>query len=358
MSDNTPRRRHYELDPRCHVVLWQCDLRILEAIYRNRFLSTHHVLALVAGSRQRLKKRLRELTDAGYLIRIRNPAPRMQNQGSRAILYGISNLAADALDAAGLVPRDRVNWTRRNVEVADPRTGLGIKIVPHTIGMSGIMVAVECCVRRSNGALRLITEQEILATLAPERTRRSRYPFTWHVEVRYPCLFHDDQGEEQVRIEPRRIGVAPDKIFGIEMRHLPEGRNRLFFFVEYDRNTSAVTLEDAVDYAQFEKSSLYKKLLAYAGTWVQGVHTSRFGLKSFQTLFITESDARTRTLVEAFTLLKSKVLPVWGGDNLDMLHRIFRFAGRSSGVPDRLLRYVWVNGHGAPAPLSSIPEDL
>jgi hypothetical protein len=140
-------------------------------------------------------------------------------------------------------------------------------------------------------------------------------------------------------------------MFGLEFCHWPAGQNRLFYFLEYDRSTSAVTLSDATDFAQFEKSAIYKKLVGYAAAWAQGVHTKRFGLKSFQVLFLTEREGRVRSMVNAFALLKERVFPVWDVDS-QRLHRIFRFAPRASVDPHRLLHYDWVDGMGTPKPLS------
>src|SRR5688572_16151421 len=119
------RRSHYAPDPRKNVQLWERDLMILEAVHRYRFLTSRHILTLIDGSTQHLLKRLRALMDGGYLMRIRDPSPRTVNSGSRVKIYGITNLGAVSLDTAGIVPRGHLNWTRRNAEVSEPRTGIG-----------------------------------------------------------------------------------------------------------------------------------------------------------------------------------------------------------------------------------------
>ena len=352
------RRKHYERDLSRRVALQQRDLHILAAVFRHRFLSSHDILSFAAGSKQHVRKRLRALVDAGYLIRVRNPEPRICNAGSVPLLYGISSNAAEALASAGIAPRDHIDWTKRNGEVNDPHKHLGIKVVPHATRLASAMLEIERYVQQSNGAVRLITEREILATLAPPPTHKERYPFKWHAEFLHPRIWHDDRGEEQVSIEPRRVGIAPDKIFGLEFADRPEGKNRRFYFLEYDRATSAVSLSDASDYGQFEKSSIYKKLVGYSSTWLQGIHTKRFGMTSFQALFITESEARVRTMVTAFALIQLRVFPAWAdvvSDRLEQLRRIFRISFRTSVDPNRLLNYAWVDGMGAPKSLS-LPE--
>ena len=349
------RRRHYVADPRKSVQLTARDLHTLAIVKKYRFVTSRHILQLVDGSHQKLLKRMRDLMDAAYLLPIRHPAPRLQTGGSRPKVYGISNLGADALAAAGMVPRDHINWTRRNLEVSDPRKGLGIKVIPHTLCIADVMSEVESYAQKSGGAVRLIEEPEILATVVPENTRHRRYPFSWSVNVPYPRLVRDERGEAQVQVETRRAGVIPDRVFGLEFASRPEGRNRLFFFLEIDRGTMPVIRRADL----FESTSIFRKLLGFAGTWVRGVHTERFGLKHFQVLIITTSPERVRTMVEAFKLLESRVVPVWSAHDFDRsrLSWIFRFADRASSTPGRLLKYDWVDGHGTPKPLS-IPHEL
>ena len=349
------RRSHYTPDPRKTVQLWERDLLILEAVHRYRFLTSRHILTLIAGSSQHLLKRLRALMDGGYLMRIRDPSPRTVNSGSRAKIYGITNLGAVSLDTAGIVPRGRLNWTRRNAEVSDPRTGIGAKVVPHTLMVSSIMIEIERAALNSNGAVRLIDEPEILATIVPEKTRASRRPFAWHVTVPYPRRHRmGSDGEVEVRRESRRVGVAPDRVFGLEFAHRPEGQNRLFFCLEADRAGNGNRGMPVVR-ADLESSSIFKKLLAYAGTWAQGIHRERLGIKSFQVLTITLSKERASHMAQAFKLIDEHVMALW---DKRCEARVFRFADRASATPGRLLKYGWLNGHGTPAPLTSIPDEL
>ena len=130
------RRKHYEPEPRKkYTALNDTALYILERVYRRRFLTTAHVLMLIearGGSLQQARWLLRDLMDAGYLMRIKHPQKRKQNAGSYSLIYAISNAGADALKAEGGIPRDHVDWNRRNPDVNDPKTGKGIRAVPHT----------------------------------------------------------------------------------------------------------------------------------------------------------------------------------------------------------------------------------
>jgi hypothetical protein len=349
------RRNHYTPDPRKTVQLWERDLAILEAVHRYWFLTSRDILTLIDGSPQHLLKRLRALMDGGYLMRIRDPSPRAVNSGSRAKIYGITNLGADTLAAAERVPRGRINWTRRNGEVSDPRTGIGIKVVPHTLMVSSIMIEIERATLNSNGVVRLIDEPEIVATIVPEKTRVSRRPFAWYVTVPYPRRHRvGGDGEIEVRRESRRVGVAPDRVFGLEFSARPEGQNRLFFMLEADRSGNGHRGMPVVR-SNLETSSIFKKLLAYSGTWAQGVHHARLGLKSFQVLIVTLSRERVPHMAEAFKTIDENVMPLW---DKRCEARVFRFTDRASATSGRLLKYDWVNGRGAPSPLTSIPDDL
>jgi hypothetical protein len=161
-------------------------------------------------------------------------------------------------------------------------------------------------------------------------------------------------GEVEVRRETRRVGLAPDRVFGLEFAHRSDGQNRLFFCLEADRSGNGNRGMPVVR-ADLESSSIYKKLLAYAGTWVQGIHRERLGFKSFQVLIITLSQPRVTHMAEAFKLIDQHVMALW---DKRCEARIFRFTDRASATPGRLLKYNWVNGRGTPAPLTSIPEEL
>jgi Replication-relaxation len=307
MTNTIQRRRsHYIPDPHKTVQIWDRDLAILEAVHRYRFLTSRHIMTLIDGSPQHLLKRLRALMDGGFLMRLRDPSPRMVNSGSRVKIYGITNLGADTLAAEGIVPRGRINWTQRNGEVSDPRTGIGVKIVPHTLLISDILIEIERATLNSNGAVRFIDEPEILATIVPEQTRLSRRPLAWHVTVPYPRR-HRVGGKVEVHRETRRVGVAPDRVFGLEFVHRPEGQNRLFFFLEADRSGKGHRGMPVVR-SNLESSSIYKKVLAYSGTWAQGIHRERLGLRSFQVLMVTLSPTRVRHMAEAFKMIDEQVM--------------------------------------------------
>src|SRR5690242_13568661 len=130
METTQRRRKHYEPKRHQYVALNDTALLILERVYRRRFLTTAHILTFIearGGKLQQTRWLLRDLMDAGYLTRIKHPLKRKQNAGSFPLIHAITNTGADALAAECGIPRDHVDWNRRNDDVNDPKTGKGIK---------------------------------------------------------------------------------------------------------------------------------------------------------------------------------------------------------------------------------------
>jgi hypothetical protein len=88
---------------------------------------------------------------------------------------------------------------------------------------------------------------------------------------------------------------------------------------------------------------------------VQGIHRERLGFKSFQVLIITLSQPRVTHMAEALKLIDEHVMTLW---DKRCEARIFRFADRAYATRGGLLKYSWVNGRGAVAPLTNIPDEL
>lgn len=333
------RRKHYKPTPRGYVALDDIALFILERVYRRRFLTTAHILTLIearGGKLQQTRWLLRDLMDAGYLMRIKYPLKRKQNAGSYSLIYAITNAGADALVAERGILRDHVDWDRRNDDVNDPKTGKGIKTVPHTLLVSDIMIEIESYCIRNSGSVRLIEAQELRETVLPKHTRKIRYPFSWRVRVPYPHLPRPtDDGETVATIDHRIVPVAPDAVFALEYAQAP---GKLFvYFLEADRSVPHVMYT-------LEATTNFRKLLAYAGTWSQNVHRTRFNFPSFQVLVVTTgSRERVDNMVAAFQLLDTEVMRVW---DKRCPQNVFLFTDRASADPSRLLDYAWVNGQG------------
>jgi hypothetical protein len=139
----------------------------------------------------------------------------------------------------------------------------------HALLTTDVMVAFELACRR-HGGVRLISAAELSL---PTETRQKREPFRWQVIAR----------------QQLKLGVQPDRVFALEF---PD-RTRAYFFLEADRATMPVMRPN------FEKSSFYRKLIAYEATWSQNIHRTRFGFNRFRVLTVTTGAERVKHLIDA-----------------------------------------------------------
>jgi hypothetical protein len=295
------RRPRFERAPVRPMILTPRDLEILRAVHRHRLLRSTHLVALSGGSRQATLRRLQLLFHHGYLDR-----PSMQldwyARGSEPLVYALGNRGAELLETEGVVRRGGVRWDTKN-------RNLSRVFLHHTLMVAEIMVAFEVACRSREG-VRFIPPEEVLAR-APEATRRLHLPFRWQVEVRH-------------RGKPYRLGVEPDRVFGLEFQGLPENRRRSYFFLEADRGTMPVVRKG------LGQTSFLRKLLAYQETWRRGLHKAHLGIPNFRVLTVTTSRERVGHLVEACHLVGSS--------------RLFLFADAKGLGQENVLMHEWASG--------------
>jgi len=299
------RRPRFERAPVRPMILTPRDLDILRAVHRHRLLRSTQLIALLDGSRQATLRRLQLLFHHGFLDR-----PPMQldwyARGSEPLVYALGNRGAEVLETEGVVRRGGVRWDTKN-------RNLSRVFLHHTLAVAEVMVAFEVACRSHEG-VNFIPSEEVLAR-APQETRRLRLPFRWQVEVRHGG-------------KPYRLGVEPDKVFGLRFEDAPENRRRAYFFLEADRGTMPVMRKG------FAQTSFFRKLLVYQETWRQGLHRTHFGIPNFRVLTVTTPRERAEHLVEACHLLP-------GGGS-----RLFLFADQASLGRGDILAHEWVNGRG------------
>lgn len=263
-----PRFRRVEPPP---FALTPRDIEIIRYVWRHRFLRSTHLVDLLGASQQPLLRRLQLLYHGGFLDRPRTQIDYFAIAGSKPIVYGLGNKGADLLFERFGVTREKVDWTAKNRSVSPV-------FLEHTLLISDVMVGLELgC--RAQGNIRLIDASEI-AQNAPGAGRDRDSSLQWTVEFRHEGKRH-------------KIGVIPDKIFGLHFLAEPEGRNRAYFFLEADRGTMPITRRS------LDRTSFLRKLIAYRETWQQGVHTQHFGFRAFRVLTVTSGRDRCRNLVEA-----------------------------------------------------------
>jgi hypothetical protein len=282
------------------MILTPRDLKILRAVHRHRLLRSTQLLALLDGSRQATLRRLQLLFHHGYLDR-----PPMQldwySRGSEPLAYALGNRGADILEAEGVARPRGIRWDTKN-------RNLSRVFLHHTLAVAEVMVTFEAACRGCEG-VQFISPEEVLAR-APAETRRLPLPFRWQVEAHHGG-------------KPHRLGVEPDKVFGLHFQDAPENRRHAFFFLEADRGTMPVRREG------LGQTSFLRKLICYHETWRQGLHKTYLGIPNFRVLTVTASRERVGHMVEA-----CRSLP--GGGS-----RLFLFTRQED-----LLTHEWVNGRG------------
>lgn len=308
MTIEETRRQRFERAPVRRMVLTHRDHEILRAVHRHRLLRSTHVAALAGGSRQAVLRRLQLLFHHGYLDR-----PPMQldwyARGSEPLVYALGNRGAELLAADGEVRRG-VRWDTKNRRLSRP-------FLRHTLAVAGVMVAFEVACRRRQ-TVSLIQPKQILAR-APSETRRQRLPFRWQVTVRAGGESH-------------RLGVEPDRVFGLRSELAPKNRQCALFFLEADRGTMPVARKS------LGQTSFRRKLLAYRETWRQEIQVRHLGIPNFRVLTVTANPERLAHLLIACRALAGA-------------ERLFLFATAEAIRQGDPLTHRWLDGRGEARPL-------
>ena len=274
------------------IHLTERDLQIIRLVHRHRFLRSAHIVKLVGGSPQQLLRRLQLLYHYGFLERPRAQLDYYQEGGSRHIVYGLGNKGGTHL-------RKELGDSFRKVCWGEKNRGVSRIFLEHALLISDVMVAIELsCQKRE---VRLIHGEDIDLPV-------KRRPFQWKVSMRRGV----------------KLGVVPDRVFGLEFSDAQGNHDRRYFLLEADRGTMPVKRR------HLSQTSFQRKLLAYTATWEQDLHRSLFGFHRFRVLTVTKSAARVKSLVDACSQL------VRG-------HGLFLFADRSILSGD-ILTSPWQTG--------------
>jgi Replication-relaxation len=219
------------------------------------------------------------------------------------LVYALGNRGAAVLAAEG-ERGGALRWAKSGT--------VSRQFLRHTLAVAEVMVAFEVACRDTE-EVEFIPPEAILAA-APEATRRLRLPFRWQVEVTEAGKLH-------------RLGVEPDRVFGLRFAGEPKGRQHAYFFLEADRGTMPVMRQG------LEQTSFRRKLLGYRETWRQRLHRVHLDIPNFRVLAVTTNEERMRHLVAACRSLGSG-------------RGIFLFAEPAVPGSGDILSRQWVNGSG------------
>lgn len=242
------------------------DTQIMRQVAVHRFLRSSHLVSLAGGSKQQVIRRLQLLYHHGYLERPRCQLDYYHEGGSRTLVYGLGKRGAGHLRRVLNMPFQAMEWSEKTPTI-------GRVFLEHALMVSDFMVSLELACRRRDD-VRLLQAADIPL---PEALKDKRRPFQWSVHVG----------------GSRKIGIIPDGVFALEQRDTDGQAQLMFYFLEADRCTMPVQRE------RLERSSIFRKLLAYEATWSQEIHCSRFGWNRFRVLMLTTNAARMKHMIEA-----------------------------------------------------------
>ena len=113
------------------------------------------------------------------------------------------------------------------------------------------------------------------------------------------------------------VGVSPDSVGGLRYTHLDAANNAVYFFDEIDNGTESVYVDDLT------QSSIYRKLLGYAGIQRERIHTTLLGWPSFRVRWLWPDMARLEEVMRMIDRTGLRNLPGFRpNQHLNSLHRV------------------------------------
>ncbi len=273
--------RFQRVAPSPTVILTDDDLEIMKQVHRCRFIRANDLYRLFAGrSPDRLSRRLTQLYRAAFLDRPIAQIDRFRGGGSQHLVYGLAARGARYLAehtslrdlSHDLGSRNR-RYTRENLD--------------HTLAIATFLVDLELGCREA-AHVSFITPEAISAT-----------PPRWSVTLPWRGSRAD-------------VLLVPDAVFGLEMAR-DEGRPlRSFYFVEVDRGsmTIAPSEQSRRSDAFLYRSSVLRKLFAYAISHREGAHQAALGVRAARVLMLTTNPVRAAEMQRAAERLVLPHLPV------------------------------------------------
>jgi hypothetical protein len=179
------------------LVLQERDLAFLQAAADYRLLSTSQYILLFPGSKDAVYRRLQLLFHHGYL-------DRLNGDPTKPMVYSLAGRGADVLVERGHL-KDFGDCQKESRELGD-------RYVAHQAMIINFRIALTLATRERPDVRLLFFKPESLA-------------------LRDRVTLGVREGKSET------IPINPDGFFGLQFLHLPEGRNRAFFFLEADRST-------------------------------------------------------------------------------------------------------------------------
>ncbi|TRZ76373.1 MAG: hypothetical protein D4R93_03345 [Deltaproteobacteria bacterium] len=123
------------------------DIKILEAVFRHRFLTVSHIHALLGSSKSRLSLRCRVLWQDGYLERPK--ALRPTRVLTEEIVYALGKKGAQLLEQLRRKGEPLLDYLAPTVHIGEldwaesPKKQIGWPYIDHQLGIATFMVAMQ-----------------------------------------------------------------------------------------------------------------------------------------------------------------------------------------------------------------------
>ncbi|HQU07600.1 MAG TPA: replication-relaxation family protein [Candidatus Paceibacterota bacterium] len=245
---------------RSSVRIGAYQIDIVDAVYRFRYLTAPQIAAVLDRHPDSVKRAVRGLYDARYLLRPRcqrDPAPWQ----TTPIYHAISAKGAELLreERGYNVPKNGFDAKESQEHIANWR---------HDTALSEFLVKLLVDVRKE-GQLELLFPRDLLerGIIAPDVPWQ---PYAWK-----PLQWSTAKGT-----------VVPDQAVMFQDPGRPEGQNRSLLLIELDRGT------EAMERVRNDSNTIRGKLEKYIAAYGEGKHTETFGVRNMRVAFVTTSQQR------------------------------------------------------------------
>lgn len=247
-----------ETRPTVRIGSYQVD--IVDAVYKFRYLTAPQIATVLDRHPDSVKRAVRQLYDAKYLLRPRcqrDPAPWQTSP----IYHAISSKGAELL--------------RQELGYVVPKNGFDAKEAQESIGnwshdtaLSDFLLKLLADIRRE-GKLDLLfpwdmLERGVIPSSVPWQ------PYQWA-----PMVWNTTKGT-----------LIPDAAVMFHDPARPAGQNHSLLLVEIDRGT------EALERYQNGSNTIRAKLEKYLAAYREGKHAETFGVRNMRVAFVTTSRQR------------------------------------------------------------------
>lgn len=318
-----PRFRRTGASPR--LELTQDDSAILQRVFRHRFVRAEDLYRLFPDrTPDRLSRRLTQLYRSKFLDRPISQIDYFRGAGSQSLVYGLDTAGARFLAEECGLSVGSGDWKSRNRSYTRDN-------LDHTLAVSRFLIDLElACAERPD--LAYIPFEDI-RDAAPKQTREASRQDRWAVSMRSATA-------------TASVHIIPDAIFGLRAVGEDGKAAKSHTFLEVDRGTMTVVPAASIRESEafLFRSTILRKLLAYAESHRRELHKTHLGIPAARILFLTTSNARAeamRAAAERF-VLRPLNLPAGlflfgaqaeGGSPLDLEYR--NAAGAVAGLLTR-----------------------